>query len=37
GYIKDSTHLPPMPATPQDLRDRIVTVVSSMTRDQLPR
>ncbi|GBN73352.1 hypothetical protein AVEN_114918-1 [Araneus ventricosus] len=35
GYIKDSVYAPPMPATLQDLRDRIVTAVISITRDQL--
>ncbi|GBN22259.1 hypothetical protein AVEN_1851-1 [Araneus ventricosus] len=33
-YIKDSVYVPPMPATLQDLRDRIVTAVSLITRDQ---
>ncbi|GBM37943.1 hypothetical protein AVEN_46247-1 [Araneus ventricosus] len=36
-YIKDRVYVSPMPVTLQDLRDRIVTAVSSMTRDQLLR
>ncbi|GBL94836.1 hypothetical protein AVEN_197519-1 [Araneus ventricosus] len=34
-YMKDSVHVPPMSSTLQDLRGRIVTAVSSITRDQL--
>ncbi|GBM89197.1 hypothetical protein AVEN_97060-1 [Araneus ventricosus] len=33
GYIKDSMYILPVPATLQDLRDRIVTAVNSITRD----
>ncbi|GBN89601.1 hypothetical protein AVEN_16493-1, partial [Araneus ventricosus] len=28
-YIKDSVYVPPIPATLQDLRDRIVTAIRS--------
>ncbi|GBM54554.1 hypothetical protein AVEN_184256-1 [Araneus ventricosus] len=33
--IKDGVYVPTMPATLQDLRDRIVTAASSITRGQL--
>ncbi|GBN68081.1 hypothetical protein AVEN_149554-1, partial [Araneus ventricosus] len=36
-YTKDSVYVLPVPATPQDPRNRIVTTVSSITRNQLLR
>ncbi|GBO44148.1 hypothetical protein AVEN_267974-1 [Araneus ventricosus] len=37
GYIKGSVYVSPMFATLQDLRDRVVTAVSAVTKDQLIR
>ncbi|GBM40079.1 hypothetical protein AVEN_23166-1 [Araneus ventricosus] len=35
GYIKDSVYVAAIPATLRDLRDRIVTERSSITRNQI--
>ncbi|GBM66255.1 hypothetical protein AVEN_35533-1 [Araneus ventricosus] len=37
GYIKDRVYVAPIPATLQGLRDRIVTAVSSITRQQIDK
>ncbi|GBM17215.1 hypothetical protein AVEN_182917-1 [Araneus ventricosus] len=37
GYLKDSVYVPLIPASLQDLRDRIVIAMGSITRDQLLR
>lgn len=37
GYIKDCVFVPPMPATLQEVRHRIVAAVNSVTTDQLRR
>jgi hypothetical protein len=37
GYVKDAVYVPPLPTALDELKNRIVTAVESVTNDMLER